>query len=269
MKISGTGWDSMRTWDLVLPPSRPSATELDRIRSVIRTLDHSCPVAILGSTPEFRDLLHECGFTRIFVLDKNRTFFTSMSEARVFDNEESVIEGDWLTTLLSFKKFFGLILSDLTSGNLDYECRPHFYHLIEEALSANGMFFDKVLTHPLPHISLSLIGEQYSSLPLNLCSVNRFSCEALFCSELLDIENRVDSSLFYSLLNERFKTPRLRSFVKSAEYITPPGFVWWYGKNWEELSISYCPQLKLLSKYEDDLASPYFGRLKVFVHRKE
>src|ERR1035438_1336314 len=101
MRINAAGWDSMRTWDLVLPPSRPSATELDRIRSVISLLDHSCPVAILGSTPEFRDLLHECGFGRIFVLDKNRTFFTSMSEARIYDNEESFIEGDWLTTLPS------------------------------------------------------------------------------------------------------------------------------------------------------------------------
>ena len=188
----------MRAWDLVLPPSRPSATELDRIRFSYYDAGPLMSRSHPWQHPRIRDLLHECGFSRIFVLDKNRTFFTSMSEARVFENEESFIEGDWLETLPSFKNFFGLILSDLTSGNLDYECRPHCYHLIEEALAANGIFLDRLL-HPLRHIPLSLIGEQYSSLPLNLCSVNRFSCEALFCSELLDIENRVDSSLFLLL----------------------------------------------------------------------
>lgn len=265
----GASWNSMRTWDLVLPPSRPSAIELDRIRSIAATLDRSCPVAVLGSTPEFRDLLHECGFQQIFVLDKNREFFSSMSAARVFDNEETFVEGDWLNTLSSFKNAFGLILSDLTSGNLEYDSRPAFYRLLEDALAPRGMFCDKVLTHPMSHIPLTIIADHYSALPVNLYYVNRFSCEALFCSDLLDIEDKVDSSLFYSLLDERFKTPRLRAFVKSAVHITPPGFVWWYGRKWAEISASYCSQLRTISRYEDDPASPYFGRLKVFLHCKE
>lgn len=266
--MSTDAWNLMQHWDLVLPPSRPSATQLVNIKSHIRDLDRSRPVAILGSTPEFRDLLFECGFQDIYVLEKNPTFLAAMSAMRVYKNPERVIEGDWLSILPTLKCTFALILSDLTSGNIPYDLRSQFYELITRALTEGGLFCDKILTHPGQHIPLSSLVAKYTELPLNLLYVNHFSCEALFCSELLDIKQMVDSSLFYSVLEEKITTERVLAFVHEAKKITPLGCIWWYGRKWEQLQANYCRRLKRLVVDEDETSSPYYGRLKFFTFLK-
>src|ERR671924_512788 len=91
-------WDSMINWNFVLPPSRPSKWQLDWISSHVKNIDLSSPVAVLGSTPEFRDHLYELGFTSIFVFDKNLSFYQRMSKARIYQNDENFVHGDWLDT---------------------------------------------------------------------------------------------------------------------------------------------------------------------------
>jgi hypothetical protein len=261
-------WALMEHWDLVLPPSRPSAHQLTRIQHQIADIDRSKPVGVLGSTPEFRDLLFENGFHDIYILERNMTFLAAMSQARIYQNTEHVIEGDWLETLPTLGTTFALILSDLTSGNISYDRRAEFYELVASALLEGGLFSDKVLTHPGPHIPLSALAEKYAALPLNLKYINHFSCEALFCSELLDIDQSVNSTLFYAILDERIHSERVRAFVKRAQRITPPGFLWWYGRKWEELAATYCKSLERVATDDDEPQSPYCGRLKIFLHVK-
>jgi hypothetical protein len=254
----------MRNWDLVLPPSRPSSAQLSRIRSSVQKIDRSSPVAILGSTPEFRDLLFQCGFQEIYLLEKNLEFLDAMSAVRVYRNREHVVHGDWLDSLPAMSGKFSVILSDLTSGNVPYSERRLFYDLVADALTAGGLFHDKVLTHPIPHIPLPVLTEKYAHLPLNLLHVNHFSCEALFCSELLYIDETVDSSEFYSILEDQVTHERVRAFIKWAKRITPAGCLWWYGKQWDDLRIDYCKRLFETYSAEDDTDSPYYGRLRFF-----
>jgi hypothetical protein len=232
-------------------------------------LDRSKPVAVLGSTPEFRDLLFESGFRDIYILERNLTFLAAMSASRIYQNTERTIEGDWLETLPTLKAKFTLILSDLTSGNIPYEDRAGFYEMITGSLTEGGLFSDKVLTHPRPHIPLSVLVAKYAALPLNLSYINTFSCEAIFCSELLDIGGTVDSSLFYRILDGRIQNERVRAFARHAQRITPPGFLWWYGRKWDEVVTTYCPRLEIVSVYEDEASSPYYERLKMFLHVKK
>jgi hypothetical protein len=261
-------WDNIRTWDLVLPPSRPSFRQLARIRERLRPMDHHLPIAVLGSTPEFRDLIAECGFSRIYIFEKNPASFATMSSLRIHDNPEEVVAGDWLDTLPQFRDIFCAVLSDLTSGNIPYDFRHDFYTAIAGALRAGGLFFDKVLTHPGAHIPLAALLERYESEPLNLLTANRFSCEALFCSTLLDINETVDSSLFYSILAKQTSHKRLQAILKLAKRITPEGCHWWYGRRWSKLAPHYCTSLSLREDEEDEAWSPYFGRLRFFVHEK-
>src|SRR5438552_17781697 len=109
-------WSHIRTWWLVLPPSRPAAWQLARVRKEIRDVDRSAPVGVLGSTPEFRDLLHELGFTNVLVFERNLHFHREVSKLRVYQNPETLVEGDWLETLGDKRGELSLILSDLTSG---------------------------------------------------------------------------------------------------------------------------------------------------------
>ena len=262
------GWNFMHNWDLVLPPSRPSALQLNRIKTQIQNIDRSVPVAILGSTPEFRDLLFQCGFQEIYLLERNLEFLDEMSSLRAYRNKEHVIEGHWLTTLPNLTGKFAAILSDLTSGNIPYDQRSLFYDLIAGALMNGGLFCDKVLTHPIPHIPLSFLIDKYAELPLNLLYANQFSCEVLFCSNLLDIKEMVDSSQFYSHLEDRVTHERVRAFIEYAKKITPPGCIWWYGRKWSDLQVDYCKQLVELDSANDETGSPYYGRLRFFEFAK-
>lgn len=257
-------WDLMSDWYLVLPPSRPSAVQIARIRGQMVGVNRQLPAAVLGSTPEFRDLLHESGFHQVYVLERNPKFYAAMTEARVHDNQEHFVQGDWLETLPAWKNHFGLILSDLTSGNVPYDDRVRFYGGITDALMDGGVFFDKILTHPGDTLSVDGLIEKYSNLPLNLLHINNFSSEMLFCSELIDLNKVVDSTCFYNILNDRIQNKRVLAFAEQAKRITPPGCIWWYGRKWGRLASDYCPSLIRTSVYDDEPSSPYYGNLKFF-----
>ncbi len=257
-------WRRMVDWSLVLPPSRPAAWQLLQIQRYLIARDRHRPIAILGSTPEFRDLVAELGFERIYIFEQNRAFHDQMGRMRCYRNSEKLVEGDWLETLPQYKRRFGAILSDLTSGNIPYEHREQFYLSISRALVPGGCFVDKLLTHPIPHERLAVLEKRYRLAPLNLATFNRFSCEFLFCSELLDLKSEVDSTLFYKVLAERLTEPRLNFLLTGAQKITPKGCKWWYGRPWRELRSSYFAHLKTVASVSDIPDSPYAGRSRLF-----
>lgn len=251
---------------MVIPPSRPSPEQLEHIRLRLNRVDRAMPVAVLGATPEFRDLLGQLEFASVFVFDRNADFFRQMTAARALDTKEHFIEGDWLETLGSFSDQFSVILSDLTSGNLEYRIRAQFYALVEAALRPDsGMFFDKVLTNEKPLLSLQQIAEFYSWQPINLQTLNYFSCDSLFSSELILEHELVDTTTFYDRLEAEFTTARLRKFVHFAELITPRGGIWYYGRPWGELSSVYCPRLETADARSMPDDGPYAGRVRHFV----
>lgn len=262
-------WKLMVKWHLVLPPSRPSLLQLSRIRYHIADLPKSCNVAILGSTPEFRDLLFECGFKNIYVFERNIDFYKQMTEYRAFNNKEILIKGDWLNTLDNYTNCFHLILSDLTSGNVPYESRKKFYSSITNSLVTGGGFFDKVLTHEIPNLLISELEKKYDQLPINLITINNFNCEMLFCSELLEISQKVDTSLFYQILEKKIRSPKVLRFLEECKNnITPCGFTWWYGKSWNTIKKTYCVELKPYMVFDEEETSPYYLRAKLFFLRK-
>ena len=64
-------WQLMQTWQYVLPPSRPDVQDLEAIRQQLAQVERSAPVGVLGSTPEFRDLLYELEFETVVVLERS------------------------------------------------------------------------------------------------------------------------------------------------------------------------------------------------------
>jgi len=257
-------WDHIEHWHFVLPPSRPDIPDLLRIAKLARDLDRSAPVAVLGSTPEFRDLLHDMQFSSIFVFDKSESFHLRMNALRVFKNKETFVHGDWLDTLVNFKNQFTLVLSDLTSGNIPYDRRRIFYELIGQSLQKEGWFVDKVLTNERPLLKLSEIRERYQNAPINLLSANYFSCEALFCSELQLRYGVIDSTKMYADLAEYLTGPRFEALRDIARRITPPNCIWFYGHPWRELSPEYCSGLQQRKTFHMPRHVPYWGRARQF-----
>lgn len=252
-------------WQYVLPPSRPSILELERIRALLLPVKRSSPIAILGSTIEFRNLLHDMDFSNIYIFEKNREFYNWTCSWIICNVEkENVVWGDWLNTLRLYPHTFSAILSDLTMGNIEYTYRGEFYNSIYHALVPNGVFIDKVLTHCIPHIPIEHLAIQYERMPINLESINRFNCEVLFCSTLLNFEI-IDTTNFYGILRNKFKTPILQKYIEKCHLITPENCVWYYGKPWSTLLGDYKQPYSCTTTYEDYIGSPYYGRVKHFI----
>lgn len=265
-------WDNISSnWEYVLPPSRPSIIELDRISKLINKYNRNEPVAVLGSTVEYRDLLYEMNFTNVYVFEKNMSFHKSLNSWKIYPNtNETVIVGDWINTIHMYENFFNVCLSDLTMGNIAYELRDSFYYSISKSLKKKGVFIDKVLTNELPLITIKELKMKYSNLPINLRTVNDFSCEALFCSELLNV-GIINTTEFYSCLKKNFaKEKRLMKYIEKSHLITPEKCIWYYGLPWNEVNKSYLKHLVIIDCFEDEIQSPYYGRLKIHIcHNKQ
>ena len=240
-----SNWDNMLQWEVVLPPSRPTEEELNRIVKEISHYDKKLPVAVLGSTPEFREILHRLNFSNIYIFEKSIDFYNQMSEllpGYASENEQFIL-GNWLETLPIYPRRFQFVLSDLTMGNLPYEDRYSFYDSIYSSLVPGGVFIDKVLAFDFPVPSLEDLFRKYEDLPINLRTINDFSSEVLFCSELVMEKQMVNSTQFYKIIREGNYSEKIKMFAEKAKMITPEGFIWYYGKSWDELSTDY------LSKY--------------------
>jgi hypothetical protein len=260
-------WDLMQFWDKVIPPSRPSSEQIEYLIEFAKNINKGDPVAVLGSTVEFRDTLFELGFDQIYVFDQNESFFERSFKEKIYNNPEIFIHGNWLETIEKYPDKFSLIVSDLTSGNIEYKDRTKFYLDIENALRAGGHFYDKVLTHH-DFIPIDALIEKYKHLPINNCSVNYFNCEFLFCSDLLEKEGIVKSTVFYDTISNLTSNLRIQKFVEKSKFITPENFQWYYGKLWNELKCEYCINLQLITCNDDFLLSPYYKRVKIFHLKK-
>ena len=251
-------WDLVDTWDLVLPPSRPSTEQLKRIRVVADGINRQKPVAILGSTPEFRDVLCQMGFESIYIFDNNQAFYKKMTNLMVSDTtKEKLIVGDWLNTIEDWQETFALILSDLTMGNISYECREKFYKDINNALLPEGVFLDKILTHETFLDAQQLI-EEYRDMPMNLWTANRFNCQMLFCSNLLEQREMVDTACFYSFLQESVNENWMTKLVLLTKRITPAGGIWYYGRKRKYVEKDFMNALILKNKWSEPEISPYY-----------
>ena len=255
-------WDRMESWELVLPPSRPSQQHLDWFRTHVAALRADAPIAILGSTPELRDLLALLGFRDVYVLERNAAFLGRMNRLRVRPTTDTVLSGDWMQTLPNCSGRFAAVLSDLTSGNVPYDQRSAFYRLVADSLRPGGMFCDKLLSYPIPHEPVAELLDKYESAPLNLDTVNRFNCEVFFCSDLLTTFGRVDTSRFYDHLRTMGPGPAVNAILDRLPLITPSGMTWDYGRPWCLVQDAFDSRLHCSDDRLEQGDSPYANRLR-------
>lgn len=258
-------WDKMHTWSDVLPPSRPDVWQLEIIENYLDNFDSDINIAVLGSTIEFVDLIIRKGKKNIYVFEKNKDFYLSQIKYRAFLDKEKLILGDWLNTLKEYEGYFNIILSDLTIGNVDYSSQKVFIERVSSALCKDGLFIDRILTHPFEKISLNSLFKKYEKLPLNLRTINDFSCEFIFCSELLDIKKMIDSTFFYETILNLSQNPQIHKLVEFSKQITPSNCIWWYGKEWSEIQLIYERYFNTFQIYDEPETSVYYKRVKLFI----
>lgn len=268
--VSDQVWSGHDSWHLVLPPSRPSTFGLRSIAEQIEPLPRRGPVAVLGSTPELRDLLARMRFEDVDVVDANDVFHKRMEPLRSWrDSREFFVHSTWQRHFEAIDRRYVLILSDLTLGNVRYDEREALYAGIARSLRDEGLFIDRVLTNEAPKLTLGEVAREFVNMPVNLRTINDFNCKALFCSELSD-GGVVDSSAFYAALEEEFAgQPTLMALIAACMHITPPGMTWDYGKPWIDVERQYVRDLSRRYRLPEPESSAYFGHAYQFTYTRE
>lgn len=257
-------WDVQSHWQLMLPPSRPSARYLDFVRAYVERMPREAQIAVLGSTPEMRDLCVEADHPNVHVLERSEAFHAACAALLIYENpSEKLHFGDWLDVLPTMPASFDLVISDLTLGNVAYERRADFFSGIASAIRPGGFFLDKVLTHSSPPLPLAVLDKKYSTAPFNLQTLNDFSNEYFFLSELTT-GGVVDIQLFHGVLASRFATtPRLRRLLDESMQLVTPNGVWHYGRPWREVKRTYAQGMRLVARRNELRPSVFAGHLRM------
>ena len=243
----GTDWSLLVDWQCVLPPNRPPEWWLSLVRARMRKLPRNSAVAVLGSTPEYRDILAQEGFRRVTVIDRSRAFYERSRSLRLRpSSQERFVESDWLTALAQMPSQFHAILSDLTLGNIQYDRQRSFCDFVSRAVVPGGLVLDRVLINPGGMKRLVALVPTYRHRPLNLRTLNDFNSDFLFTSELVEQAGHVDSSAIIEVLSSLRGEPEIQRLASRVTAITPKGCKWWYGRRWPEVATSYYPELRVL-----------------------
>jgi hypothetical protein len=254
-----TDWAKLTGWGVVLPPNRPPEWYLNVLRARLTRLSEGEEIAILGCTPEFRDLAAQLRL-RVTLFDRSAEFYEVANSLRYsfFTGNERLVEGDWLNTLPMHPGRFAAVLSDLTLGNLPYEDQALLGSAVAVALRHDGVVIDRVLTNSEGFQPLAQLERTYEQRPLNLQTLNDFNADFLFTSELVEAAGIVDSSqLLTSLHNRYFDSPIFGRLTRLVQLITPYGTRWWYGRRWDTVAPNYFPTLELTQAYKAPLPGAY------------
>jgi hypothetical protein len=104
MTLRGRGWEDpggviAARWGEYLPPARPSRDELLLYARILRDLSvPAASAAILGSTPELRDLLADLGH-EYACMDVSAANFAALGALRQRNGAERLVAGDWAETV--------------------------------------------------------------------------------------------------------------------------------------------------------------------------
>lgn len=261
-------WDAMDTWHYVLPPNRPTRAYLSFVKSIMASRKAWGAVAIMGATPELRDLVSRFDPASVLVLDKSDQFYRRMSNLCLHADtgREHFILGDWCHTFQLFPRYFDLILSDFTLGNIAYNDRMLLYSSLTHSLKAGGIFVDRVLTLEAGLITISQIEDIFDWAPYNLSTLNDFNAFAIFQSELLD-RGLVESDTIYVELELRWhQKPWLRRFLADVKLITPAGATWYYGLPWDWVKGRYM-SIECVTTCLEREPSAFANQVRYFVWR--
>ncbi len=254
----------------MLPPGRPSRDHLDFVRPYIAMLPANADIAILGSTPELRDLCVEQDRRHVHVIDRSPSFHRSVASILIYENPiEQVHFGDWFDVLRAMPNSFHAILSDLTLGGIEYKRRAAFFRALHGALRPGGLFLDKVLTHSSALLSLNGLDRKYREAPFNLATVNDFANDYFFLSELA-ATGVVDIARSHAVLRRRFSgSPRLRRILNEALTLVTPNGVWYYGRPWSSVKRTYARNLVQIGRRDEVKPSVFAGRLRMLAYCRE
>lgn len=132
-------------WRIFIPPARPSFSELSLIEEHLqdrKRQNQESTIAILGSTPEFRDLCQRVG-AAYACIDYSADNFHKLGQYMYHKNQdERLLVGDWRT--MDLGETFDVFLGDLATTVTPVKDHPRLFERIAAHSHANGELILKV-----------------------------------------------------------------------------------------------------------------------------
>lgn len=261
-------WSSYSSWDLVLPPNRPSEELLQAISLALATAADVKAVCILGSTPEYRLLCYKLEISQVIIIDKSEVFSNQCDGYTVCNSRETKVFGDWLSILPKFTNQFDVVLSHLTHGNIQFDHRSIFFELIRKSLKPGGLLIDFVFQPLAPGYSLKTIVSRFQDRPANIRTYNDFNSIALFQSEIIGALGCVDTSAIYSFLDNSTIPDTVKLIVAGTKKITPPGYIWHYSFDKPPSSFGFSDGYNVVATLPEPAGSAFFNVAALCILRK-
>lgn len=135
--------DMANKWKNYKPPIRPSKDDLAVFRQFLekKIKEKKNPkVLILGSTPEFRDLINSKGLTA-YVCDYKKDNYTALKLLKKTKGKEILIAQDWRNLKLKHK--FDLVFAEASLNMVKKKEVPLILRSVRQILDDKGLFIAK------------------------------------------------------------------------------------------------------------------------------
>lgn len=135
-------------WKNFPSPARPWPSEVAWFEKYVldKKTEGKTDVLILGSTVEFRSMLHK-NSTNVHVVDFSKKFYDILSEQPMqYKGKETFYEQDW--RIMELGKKFDLIFGDWVPGVLDTKDYDAFFERILLHLKKDGLFIGREHLRP-------------------------------------------------------------------------------------------------------------------------
>ena len=233
-------------WGLFLPPARPSLSELTAIEQYVVDLKKNNPelqVAILGSTPEFRDICQAYNIA-YKCIDYNKQNFIDLRKYMLHkDTDDKVIVGDWRE--MDFSDKFHLFIGDLATTVTPVEDHEKIY----ESIIKHG--YDKaefILKVPVRENNDRLTHQEiFENYRKNLSYMEPFS--AVWIDILLADYNLEKDTMHCQISDEELHKSFVAGIIIEDEFIS-------FKKRWDVLG-DFQMNIPLRKEFLDKL-SKYF-----------
>lgn len=132
-------------WSLFLPPTRPSLSELALIEQRIlreKARKKNYSIAILGSTPEYRDLCQTYSIA-YRCIEYNAKNFSMLGDFMLHpDTKEHLLVADWRT--MRFREHFDCFIGDLVTTVVSVQYHEDIFRNIREHCRPSALVMLKV-----------------------------------------------------------------------------------------------------------------------------
>ncbi len=165
MKRKKHNWNNemARTWQRYKPPIRPSRYELAVFRRFleqkIKENGKDTMVLILGSTPEFRDIINSKKLTA-YICDYNKKNYNSFKLLKKTKGKEVLIKQNW--TKLKTDKKFDLVFAEASLNVVKKSEVPKVLANVNNVIKEDGLFLAKTwMRKPKSSLSFKKILSMY------------------------------------------------------------------------------------------------------------